>query len=287
MISILLQSIDYKTKHNNRAPFTIDDIYNLTKVNKTMLKEFIESGGDEYTKVTFKQGSYAEIEILKEHVILNYLVNPNISFFFKNLIYEIHKKEGDLPPKDVKSFLNKNQYYTLRKLFKEEINLMEETATRIKYSIDDNVGFDVVKNRFIYYSDSDAKEFRTNPNTSKETVYWDRKLKTIETSARVRGLEYDLTIEDMIEVFKDQKGVCYYSGLELSKVLPKNTEDMKVGFSDKNYSLSIDRLDNNVGYTKSNVVICLNVYNIMKRDMPEDQFTYFILKAAERINSRK
>lgn len=70
--------------------------------------------------------------------------------------------------------------------------------------------------------------------------------------------------EFMYNLWKKQNGQCYYSGL--------NMETPKKGRKRTMYAASIDRTDNNKGYTKDNVVWCCWFYNQAKSNLPQYEF---------------
>ncbi|MBA2873151.1 hypothetical protein HNQ85_003489 [Anoxybacillus calidus] len=70
-----------------------------------------------------------------------------------------------------------------------------------------------------------------------------------------------------------QKGRCYYTGIEM--------EPPDVKERNKNYSISVDRLDNERGYELDNVVLCCRVVNIMKNNLPYKEFTDLCQRIAE------
>lgn len=63
------------------------------------------------------------------------------------------------------------------------------------------------------------------------------------------GSQDTLTYADFLEKFKDQDGLCYWTGLPLT--LDENELT----------SVSIDRLDTTKGHSKDNVVLCQRALN--------------------------
>ena len=81
------------------------------------------------------------------------------------------------------------------------------------------------------------------------------KLGKIRRNAKEKGLDFDLTLEDIVIPDK-----CPVLGIKF------NTSDIS-GFSPMNKDLpSVDRLDNNKGYTKDNIRIISLWANGIKKD---------------------
>lgn len=81
-----------------------------------------------------------------------------------------------------------------------------------------------------------------------------KRLVRTEQSARTRDKEFDMTFGKMKKLLSTKK--CYISGVKLQ------TEDD----SAKNY-LTLERLDNDQGYTDANVVACSSYMNKRKGDL--------------------
>ncbi len=80
-----------------------------------------------------------------------------------------------------------------------------------------------------------------------------------------RGLEFSITIEDIEKLILKQDNKCRYSNIIFD---PEN----------KNYSMSIDRINSNLGYTNDNIQLICSVINMMKNNLKEEEFLYIIKK---------
>lgn len=80
-----------------------------------------------------------------------------------------------------------------------------------------------------------------------------RKLISLEVSARDRGLEFDLTFNNVQSLLLEDK--CYFTGMTLTDEEGKYNQR------------SIDRLDNNKGYVNGNVVVCARGFNVKKGNL--------------------
>ena len=92
------------------------------------------------------------------------------------------------------------------------------------------------------------RERRKNDWKYKPTLHM---LNNSKQRAKVAGIEHNITIEDI--VIPDY---CPVLGIKLE------TGDRK----EKNNSPSIDRIDNNKGYVKSNIMVISNRANMLKKD---------------------
>ncbi len=86
------------------------------------------------------------------------------------------------------------------------------------------------------------------------------KLSQAKRTAKKQNLIFNLTMEDILNVYQNQNGKCFYTGIEMQ--LRRNDD----------FSLSIDKKDRRLGYTKDNIVLCCWVINFMKNKIPIDSF---------------
>ena len=78
-----------------------------------------------------------------------------------------------------------------------------------------------------------------------------------------RQLEFDITIEEIWELFQKQKNKCALSGLPLKFKSNKKGEQS---------TASLDRIDSKIGYHIDNVQWVHKDVNRMKMDLNEDEF---------------
>ena len=88
-------------------------------------------------------------------------------------------------------------------------------------------------------------------------------------------IDFDLTEEFLSELYEKQKGKCFWSGIDLSID--------NVGLSKLN-SLSVDRIDSSIGYTKNNIVLCCKFYNLGKGNTDKDYFINFLIENGLKIS---
>lgn len=103
---------------------------------------------------------------------------------------------------------------------------------------------------------------------------------TIEGRARVfllnakkasekRKNEFALTIKDIVDFWNDQKQICAYTGRQMT-LLPNQLN-----------TVSIERIDSSIGYTKDNTILVCQAINRMKSDFGYDDFYELCRDVAE------
>jgi dUTP pyrophosphatase len=104
-----------------------------------------------------------------------------------------------------------------------------------------------------------SKKYRTgekNSNFKKltpEERFFNNRASSCNRRGKLLGKEHDLSGFDLMSIYHKQKGLCLYTGYKMSSDSQKNS-----------HSISVDRIDSEKGYTKSNVVLCCLSINMMK-----------------------
>lgn len=89
--------------------------------------------------------------------------------------------------------------------------------------------------------------------------------RTLVNRNREKGKELSVTIDDLIEQWNLQNGICEFTGIKL--ILSSYTKIEKSNI----YSASLDRIDSNIGYTKENIRWVSRAINFMKNSMSDDE----------------
>lgn len=87
--------------------------------------------------------------------------------------------------------------------------------------------------------------------------------------AKARKHFCDLTLEQMKEVWDKQKGVCTYSKIKL-QIANYKKENNPI------YTVSLDRIDSRVGYTKENIQFISVAMNYLKNKMSHKEMLLII-----------
>jgi hypothetical protein len=86
--------------------------------------------------------------------------------------------------------------------------------------------------------------------------------------AKYRNREFDLTLEDLLEQWDKQDGICPYTGVKLIHPIRLKDEGLT-------YMASLDRIDSNLGYIKNNIQFISAAANLAKNNMTHEQMIEF------------
>lgn len=96
-----------------------------------------------------------------------------------------------------------------------------------------------------------------------------------KSGSKAKNLEFSITVDDVKDLYKNQSGRCYWFGVGLEpSLIPRHP-----------FQPSIDRLDNNKGYVKSNIVLCCYVANIGRNKNNISDWKDFLLIVANNIGN--
>jgi hypothetical protein len=85
-------------------------------------------------------------------------------------------------------------------------------------------------------------------------------LRNARNSAKKRNQEFSLKISDIVDFWNEQAGICAYSGREMTLT------------SGQLNTVSIERIDSTIGYTKGNTILVCQAINRMKSDFTFEDF---------------
>lgn len=123
--------------------------------------------------------------------------------------------------------------------------------------------------RYHAFNSQELTDYKNNQRRWQE----DNILRYRWTSARARAirgkLEFTITEQDVNQLWEQQEGLCYYSGL------PMERTNRGAGCP-ATQAVSIDRIDSSLGYIAGNIVLCCSSVNIMKNNLSIDQFKFLI-----------
>ena len=90
--------------------------------------------------------------------------------------------------------------------------------------------------------------------------------------------EFNITLEDLIELWEKQEGRCAISGVALTY--------HRDGAGKKEFNASIDRIVPHDPYIKSNVQLVTHRVNIMKHELTEDLFYWWIKTIHDHLKNK-
>ena len=95
-----------------------------------------------------------------------------------------------------------------------------------------------------------------------------------KAGAELRGLIWDLSLDDLADLYEEQKQRCALTNLDIAFPL--------VGHPQKALA-SIDRIDSKKGYTKDNVQLVTRQVNMMKQSYDQDMFIATCIAVANKF----
>lgn len=123
------------------------------------------------------------------------------------------------------------------------------------------------------YAKLSLKEGKTCKSCSNKTTEnshrgWHRGVRVswynkFETSAKLRGLTWELTIDDVADLLDKQEGKCALTGWDIE--FPESGHAQKA-------PASIDRINSSLGYVLGNVQLLTRHVNMMKQAYDNDYF---------------
>lgn len=94
-------------------------------------------------------------------------------------------------------------------------------------------------------------------------------LMNIKQRAKRKGMKFDLTLEWLLERLRN--GVCEKTGMPL-EIKPQSDRNKGVASP---WAPSVDRFDNNKGYTQDNCYVTTWMYNVAKNKFTHDELVKF------------
>lgn len=91
-------------------------------------------------------------------------------------------------------------------------------------------------------------------------------------SAKARGLNHTITREDLTALWEQQAGKCFWLGVPMGGAALPNRHPSKV---------SLERLRNDEGYVRGNVVLACAFANMGRSDTPAAEFSSFLWELAD------
>ncbi len=131
----------------------------------------------------------------------------------------------------------------------------------------------VWKYRYLYEC-KECKRNRTYKKRSKDRETIEGALgiiiKQLKQWAINRKIDFNIAVDDLLEMWNNQGGKCYYTWYDMSFWFIHYEEWTQ--WDKTKWQVSCDRLDNAIWYERSNVVLCCTIANKMKNTLSEKEF---------------
>ena len=110
----------------------------------------------------------------------------------------------------------------------------------------------------------------------------------VRRRTRDKKLKSDINVNWVVKKFEEQKGLCFYSKDKMTLGTDRKIKRFGGGYKKNNKTVvSIDRIDPDIGYTKSNCVLCCWYVNNMKQDLKLKEFKDIVKKLNKSLGNKK
>lgn len=99
-------------------------------------------------------------------------------------------------------------------------------------------------------------------------TYLARLLASSKHARMKQGYEWEITVQDLVDLWEKQDGRCSVSGVVMTH--------HRDGSGHKNFNASIDRLNISIGYTPDNIRLVCFAVNIMRGSLNLSEFYFWV-----------
>ena len=100
--------------------------------------------------------------------------------------------------------------------------------------------------------------------------------KDIRSNAHKRNINVDITLQDIIDCYKKQNGLCMLTGIKMTYKYDIRTENSS--WNKNPYNISVDRIDSNKGYELNNIHCVCSSVNRFKMANSVDRYINIMMK---------
>ena len=100
--------------------------------------------------------------------------------------------------------------------------------------------------------------------------------------AKSKEKSTELTLDFLMELYNKQNGLCALSGI----IMESNGGNIHKKNKINPHIISIDRIDNNKGYTKDNVQLVCGIVNRMRNELSIEQFILYCERIIQYANKK-
>lgn len=113
----------------------------------------------------------------------------------------------------------------------------------------------------------ECRKIRTQPKGAEQFI--NRAVSKLKHARKKQGFEWDLTAQEVIDLYKEQKGYCSLTGVKMTHITGQGRIDTNI---------SIDRITEQKIYTRANIsLVCVRA-NLIKHSLNNEQLNYWINK---------
>lgn len=114
------------------------------------------------------------------------------------------------------------------------------------------------------------KKIKQIKEQTRDPIYYIKALfYSLKVGAKIRKKDFNITINDLIDLYKQQDGLCVLTKEKMTHIRGKGRIPTNI---------SVDRIDNKKGYNKDNIrLICICV-NKMKQEMTDEELVIWCHK---------
>lgn len=185
----------------------------------------------------------------------------------------IGNKYGKLTVVEYKGYIFKN------KSRKDHVYLCKCDCGNYTEVIRHSLVYGITKSCGCLHKETIIKMNKKDTNYEKHHIRSIRK--HMKSSAKQRGYIFDLSYDDVKELVTQP---CYYCGSTYSNCHRSKSNEQEYGAF---YYNGIDRVDNDIGYIKDNVVSCCATCNRAKSTMSQTEFYNWIQKVSLQLLNNK
>lgn len=114
---------------------------------------------------------------------------------------------------------------------------------------------------------------KTYQHLSNFDPYMRNLFRNLKNNALKRNIEVEIILDDLYDIYKQQNGLCAYSGIKMThnKIPTEEIKDFRSQTTNP-YNISVDRIDSKLKYTKENIQLVTVSVNHMKWNLEEQIF---------------
>lgn len=254
---------------DNNTGMSVTELAKKLNRNRNSLANKMRELNIPFNRVVDKPHEWTEQEInkLKKLVSEGYVVSSianQLKISKYAIIYYCEKENLPLKRAKRKAKWTAEEEYILRECLENKIILKSITnkLNRTKFAI-----IEKMQELGLKATSHLNEEWHKKGNSTGYGEISGSMFSSMRTGAKSRNLDFNISIQQFWELFLKQGRRCAFTGIEL--LFSKK-------YASPETTASSDRIDSSKGYIEGNTQWIHKELNVMKMDMPEDRFFYWI-----------